>query len=38
MFYVNGQKIGGAVTKISDAGFIEVRNRRNGRIVIRVGQ
>lgn len=38
MFYVNGQAIGGAVTKISDDGFIEVRNQQYGRILIRLEQ
>lgn len=36
MFYVNGQQIGGAVTRLSDAGYVEVRNQTYGRIVIRV--
>lgn len=38
MFYVNGQAIGGAVTKIGDDGFIEVRNQQYGRIIIRLEQ
>jgi len=38
MFYVNGQAIGGAVTKISEDGFIEVRNQQYGRIIIRLKQ
>ena len=35
MFYVNGQTIGGAVSKI-DEGFVEVRNQQYGRIIIRL--
>lgn len=38
MFYVNGQAIGGAVTKIGDDDFIEVRNQQYGRILIRLEQ
>ena len=38
MFYVNGQAIGGAVTKIGDDGFIEVRNQQYDRILIRLEQ
>jgi hypothetical protein len=38
MFYVNGQAIGGAVTRIGDDGFIEVRNQQYGRILIRLEQ
>jgi hypothetical protein len=38
MFYVNGQAIGGAVSKIGDNGFIEVRNQQYGRIIIRLRQ
>lgn len=37
MFYVNGQAIGGAVTKIED-GFVEVRNQQYDRIIIRLRQ
>ena len=38
MFHDNGQAIGGAVTKIGDDGFIEVRNQQYGRIIIRLEQ
>jgi hypothetical protein len=38
MFYVNGQTIGGAVTRINDAGYVEVRNQTYGRIIIRAEQ
>lgn len=38
MFYVNGQAIGGAVTKIGDDGFVEVRNQQYDRILIRLEQ
>ena len=33
--YVNGQTIGGAITKIEGGKFIELRNQEFGRIVIR---
>ena len=33
--YVNGQTIGGAITKIEPGKFIELRNQEFGRIVIR---
>ena len=33
--YVNGQTVGGAITKIEPGKFIELRNQEFGRIVIR---
>ena len=33
--YVNGQTVGGAITKIEAGKFIELRNQEFGRIVIR---
>lgn len=33
--YVNGQTIGGAVTRIEPGQFIELRNQEFGRIVVR---
>ena len=33
--YVNGQTIGGAITKIEPGKFVELRNQEFGRIVIR---
>ena len=33
--YVNGQPIGGAVTRIEAGSFIELRNQQFGRIVVR---
>jgi hypothetical protein len=37
-FFVNGQSIGGAVTRIDERGFVEVRNQEYGRILIRLSQ
>ena len=33
--YVNGQTIGGAVTRIEAGSFVELRNQEFGRIVVR---
>lgn len=33
--YVNGQAIGGAVTRVEPGAFIELRNQEFGRIVVR---
>ena len=33
--YVNGQAIGGAITKIEPGKFVELRNQEFGRIVVR---
>jgi hypothetical protein len=37
-FFVQGQTIGGVVTKIYDAGFVEVRNQTHNRIIIKLSQ
>ena len=36
MFYVRGQAIGGAVTKVIGNEAVEIRNQTYGRIVIRI--
>jgi len=33
--YVNGQSIGGAVTRVEAGSFVELRNQEFGRIVVR---
>jgi endonuclease YncB( thermonuclease family) len=38
MFFVKGQQIGGAVTRIIGNDAVEVRNQTYGRIVIRLDQ
>jgi hypothetical protein len=38
MFYVRGQSIGGAVTKVIGSDAVEIRNQQYGRIVIRIDQ
>src|SRR5215217_319921 len=38
MFFVKGQQIGGAVTKVMGNDAIEVRNQTYGRILIRIDQ
>lgn len=38
MFFVKGQQIGGAVTKVIGNDAVEVRNQTYGRIVIRIDQ
>jgi hypothetical protein len=38
MFFVKGQQIGGAVTKVMGNDAVEVRNQTYGRIVIRIDQ
>ena len=38
MFYVKGQQIGGAVTRILGNDAVEVRNQSYGRIIIRIDQ
>jgi hypothetical protein len=37
-FYVKGQNIGGAVTKVMGNDAVEVRNQTYGRIIIRMDQ
>jgi hypothetical protein len=36
MFFVRGQQIGGAVTKVMGNDAVEIRNQTYGRIVIRI--
>lgn len=36
MFYVRGQQIGGAVTRVIGRDAVEVRNQTYGRIIIRI--
>jgi hypothetical protein len=38
MFYVKGQSIGGAVTKLIGNDAVEIRNQTHGRIIIRIDQ
>ena len=38
MFYVKGQQIGGAVTRVIGNDAVEVRNQTHGRIIIRIDQ
>jgi hypothetical protein len=38
MFYVKGQSIGGAVTKVIGNDAVEIRNQTHGRIIIRLDQ
>ena len=38
MFYVKGQQIGGAVTRVLGNDAVEVRNQSYGRVIIRIDQ
>jgi hypothetical protein len=38
MFYVRGQQIGGAVTRVIGRDAVEVRNQTYGRIIIRIDE
>jgi len=38
MFYVKGQQIGGAVTRVIGNDAVEVRNQTHSRIIIRIDQ